>query len=65
MWVQLKMRCVVCVCVTERHNDDGCDLASTLCKYDLRKSDLRSEFGKSTTSEAGKYHFRAANMLLS
>ena len=22
------------------HSGDGCDLASTLCKYDLRKSDL-------------------------
>ena len=22
------------------HRGDGCDLASTLCKYDLRKSDL-------------------------
>ena len=27
-----KMMCVVC--------DDGCVLASTLCKYDLRKGDL-------------------------
>ena len=23
-----------------RHSADGCDLASTLCKYDLRKGDL-------------------------
>ena len=22
------------------HSDDGCDLASTLCKYDLRKGEL-------------------------
>ena len=22
------------------HSDDGCDLSSTLCKYDLRKGDL-------------------------
>ena len=22
------------------HSSDGCDLASTLCKYDLRKGDL-------------------------
>ena len=22
------------------HSGDGCDVASTLCKYDLRKSDL-------------------------
>ena len=25
--------------VTEGHSGDGCDLASTLCKYDLRKGD--------------------------
>ena len=40
------------------HSSDGCDLASTLCKYDLRKGDLFfSELGKSATSEAGKYLF--------
>ena len=22
------------------HSGDGCDLASTLCKYDLRKGDI-------------------------
>ena len=38
MWVQLK-RCVSCV-LQRGHNGDGCDLASTLCKYDLRKGDL-------------------------
>ena len=28
------------VCVLQRgHSGDGCDLASTLCKYDLRKGD--------------------------
>ena len=33
--------CVSCVLVLQRgHNGDGCDLASTLCKYDLRKGDL-------------------------
>ena len=32
--------CIVCVDVTEGHSDDGCVLASTLCKYDLRKVDL-------------------------
>ena len=26
--------------VTEGHNGDGCVLALTLCKYDLRKGDL-------------------------
>ena len=41
----------------------GCDLASTLCKYDLRKGDLFvSEFGKGATSESGKYLSRAANV---
>ena len=35
------------------HSGDGCDLTSSLCKYDLRKS---------ATSEAGKYLFRAANV---
>ena len=28
------------VCVTEGHSGDGCDLAPTLCKDDLRKGDL-------------------------
>ena len=29
------------MCVLQRgYSGDGCDLASTLCKYDLRKSDL-------------------------
>ena len=29
------------VCVLQRgHSGDGCDLAWTLCKYDLRKGDL-------------------------
>ena len=41
MWVQLKRWCVSRVCVLQRgHSGDGCDLASTLCKYDLRKGDL-------------------------
>ena len=32
---------MLCMRVLERgHSCDGCDLASTLCKYDLRKSDL-------------------------
>ena len=38
MWVQLKRWCVW---VLHRgHSGDGCDLVSTLCKYDLRKGDL-------------------------
>ena len=31
-----EIMCVVCVYVTEGHSGDGCVLASTLCKYDLR-----------------------------
>ena len=34
-----KMMCVVYVSVT-KGSGDGCDLASTLCKYDLIKGDL-------------------------
>ena len=35
----------------------------TLCKYDLRKGDfVCCELGKGATSEAGKYHFGAANV---
>ena len=30
----------MCVGVTEGHIGDGCDLASTLCEYNLRKGDL-------------------------
>ena len=38
MWVQLKRWCVW---VLQRgHSGDMCDLALTLCKYDLRKGDL-------------------------
>ena len=35
------------------NSGDGCDLASTFCKYDLRKGDLFG-LGKGATSEAGK-----------
>ena len=35
------------------HNGDGCVLASTLCKYDLRMG---------ATSDVGKSLFRAANV---
>ena len=34
-----EMMCVVCVSVTEGNSGDGCDLTSTLCKYNLRKDD--------------------------
>ena len=41
MWVHLKRWCVSCVWVLQMgHNSDGYDLASTLCKYNLRKGDL-------------------------
>ena len=43
------------------HSGDGGDLASTLCRYDLRKGDL-SGLGKGATNEAGKYLFRAGNV---
>ena len=35
------------------HNGDGCVLASTLCKYDLRKGDLFVLSSEGATSEAG------------
>ena len=39
--VQLKRCCVSCVWMLQiGHSGDGCDLASTLCKYDLRNGDL-------------------------
>ena len=32
---------MVCVLILQtRHSGDGCDLASTLCRYDFRKGDL-------------------------
>ena len=34
-----EMMCVVCV-LQSGHSGEGSDLASTLCKYDLRKGDL-------------------------
>ena len=35
-----EMVCVVCVGIAGGgHTGDGCDLSSTLCKYDLRKVD--------------------------
>ena len=38
MWVQVKRRCVSCV-LQRGHSGDACDLASTMCRYDLRKED--------------------------
>ena len=44
------------------HSSDGCVLASTLCKYDLRKEISCSGLGNGATSDAVKYLFRAANV---
>ena len=62
MWVQLKRWCVSCVWVLQRgHSSYGCDLASTLCKYEFRKIHfVSSELGNGATSEAVKCLFRAA-----
>ena len=35
-----EMMCVVSVGLQGGHSGDGCDLASTMCTYDLRKGDL-------------------------
>ena len=51
-----------CVWMLQRgHSGDGCVLASTLYKYDLRKGDL-FVLSWTRTSEAGKSLFRAANV---
>ena len=53
-----------CVWMLQRgHSGDGCVLASTLCKYDLRKGDLFVlSLAKVRPSDAGKYLFRAASV---
>ena len=59
------MCCVcVCVCVLQRgHSSDECDLASTLCKYDLRQGDLFVlSWAGGATSEAGKSLVRPASV---
>ena len=38
MWVQLKRWCELVL--QKGHSGDGCDLASTLSKYDLKMGDL-------------------------
>ena len=45
-----EMVCVVWV-LQRGHSGDGCDLASTLCKYELRKGD--SVLGKAAMTEEG------------
>ena len=56
-----EMVCVVCV-LQSGHSGDGCDLSSTLCKYDLRKEIDCSELGNGATSEAGKSLFGVSNV---
>ena len=53
---------VVCVSVTERHSGDGCVLASTLCKYDMRKGDLFVLSWAMVRRVRREYLFRAANV---
>ena len=44
-----------CVWMLQRgHSSDGCVLASTLCKYDLRKGDLFVLSWARVRSEAGE-----------
>ena len=47
--------------VTGGYSGDGCDLASTLCKYELRKGDLFI-LSWAMVRRVGKYLFRAANV---
>ena len=53
-------------CVLQRgHSSDGWDLASTLCKYDLRKGDLyvlRWERVRRVMRGSISSYFRAANV---
>ena len=53
-----------CVWMLQRgHSGDGCDLASTLCKYDLRKGDLFVlSWARVQRVRRGKYLFRAASV---
>ena len=56
---------MMCASVTEGgHSGDGCDLALSLCKYDLRKDDLfvLSWARRRRVSFEGKYLLRDANM---
>ena len=38
--MQFKIWCVCVWVLQSEHSGDGCDLVSTLCKYDLRKGDI-------------------------
>ena len=59
-----EMVCVVCGCVFQRgHSGDGCYLASTLCKYDLRKGDLFVlSWARVRRVRREEYLFRADNV---
>ena len=57
-----EMMCVVCVDVTAGHSGDGYVLASTLCKYDLRKGDLFVLSWARVRRVRRKSLFRAANV---
>ena len=52
------------MCVLQReHSGDGCDLASTLCKYDFRKGDLFVLcWARVRPVRWGRSLFRAANV---
>ena len=45
------------LCVLQ--SGDGCHLASTFCKYDLRKVVYLFLVGQDVTSDEGNYLFRA------
>ena len=53
-----------CVWMLQRgHSGDGCVMASTLCKYDLRKGDLFVlSWARVRRVRRGKYLFRAASV---
>ena len=53
---------MMCFVLQRGHSGDGYELASTLCKHDLRKGDLFDLLGKGATSDVGKYLLRATNM---
>ena len=55
---------MMCVWMLQRgHSGDGCDLASTLCEYDLRKGDLFFlSWAREQRVRRGKSLFRATNV---
>ena len=61
MCVVEEMVCVVCV-LQRGNSGDGCDLASTLCMYDLRKGDLFVLSWERVRRVSRKSLFRTANV---